>query len=151
MPMNPLSGQFLGRRGKMALFKWSKKYSVGVKELDDQHTELMVALNTLHAAMMKGQAQSVASPLLTNLLSGASNHFSTEERLMESTKYPGLAEQRAEHQKLISSVEDYIARFKEGDNTMYRGLLFFMRDWLIDHMVHIDQKYTVWMHEHGVR
>ena len=135
----------------MPLMTWSSKFSVGVIALDSQHTLLFGILNELHDAMMKGQAQSVASPLLTNLLSGASNHFSTEERLMESTKYPGLAEQRAEHQKLISSVEDYIARFKEGDNTMYRGLLFFMRDWLIDHMVHIDQKYTVWMHEHGVR
>jgi hemerythrin-like metal-binding protein len=149
--MNPLSKQFLDRRGKMALFKWSKKYSVGVKELDNQHTELMAALNELHAAMMKGQAQSIADPMLLKLQSDAINHFSTEERLMESTKYPGLSKQRAEHQELFRSVEGYVARFKEGDNTMYRGLLFFLRDWFVNHEQQMDKEYTTWMNESGVR
>ncbi|MGD0801818.1 MAG: bacteriohemerythrin [Terracidiphilus sp.] len=135
----------------MALLKWSSKYSVGVKALDDQHNELIEMLNELHAAMLKGQAQSVAGSLLPKLVSGANKHFSTEEQLMESTKYPGLAEQRAEHRALIGKAEEYVVRFKKGDNAMYLELLSFLRDWLSNHMVQVDQKYTTWMNEHGVR
>ena len=43
----------------MALLTWDGKYSVGVKPMDSQHTVLFGLLNDLHAAMMKGQAQSL--------------------------------------------------------------------------------------------
>jgi hemerythrin-like metal-binding protein len=138
-------------RGIMALLTWSNKYSVGVKSLDDQHAEFIRGLNELHAAMLKGQAQSVAGALLNKLQGGASNHFSTEERLMESTKFPGLAEHRVEHRDLIAKMEEYVDRFKHGDNTMYPQLLYFIRDWLTNHMLQVDKMYTTWLNEHGIR
>ena len=140
-----------GRRGTMALLTWSSKYSVGVKSLDDQHTEFIGILNELHSAMLKGKAQSIAGALLTKLMNGARNHFSTEERLMESTKFAGLAEHRAEHRALTAKVDEYLARHKRGDNTMFLELLNFLRDWLTNHMQQVDKKYTAWMNEHGVR
>ncbi len=135
----------------MALIAWSSKYSVGVKNLDDQHKELINLLNELHAAMLKGQAQSVAGALLPNALRLAREHFSTEERLMESTKYTGLAEQRSEHASLLARLDEFNARHKRGDSTVYLELLNFMRDWLTHHMQQVDKKYTTWLNEHGIR
>jgi len=135
----------------MPLITWSSKYSVGVKNLDEQHQVVVNLLNELHAAMLKGQAQSMAGALLPKIASHAREHFSTEERLMESTKFPGLAEHRAEHRALVAKAEEYGARHKRGDNTMYLELLNFMRDWLTFHMQNVDKKYTVWMNEHGIR
>jgi hemerythrin len=120
----------------MPLITWSSKYSVGVKNLDEQHQVVVNLLNELHAAMLKGQAQSVAGALLPKI---------------ESTKFPGLAEHRAEHRALVAKAEEYGARHKRGDNTMYLELLNFMRDWLTFHMQNVDKKYTVWMNEHGIR
>jgi hemerythrin len=135
----------------MALITWSGKYSVGVKNLDDQHKEVINLLNELHAAMLKGQAQSVAGDLLPKIQRHAREHFSAEERLMESTKFPGLAEQRTEHSALLAKIEDYAARHKRGDSSVYLELLNFMRDWMTNHMQKVDKKYTTWMNEHGVR
>jgi len=135
----------------MALITWSGKYSVGVKNLDEQHKEVINLLNELHAAMLKGQAQNVAGTLLPKIQRHAREHFSTEERLMESTRFSGLAEHRAEHQALLARVDTCAARHKQGDSAVYMELLNFMRDWLINHMQKMDQKYTAWLNEHGVR
>lgn len=135
----------------MALITWSGKYSVGVKNLDDQHKEVINLLNELHAAMLKGQAQSLAGELLPKIQRHAREHFSTEERLMESTKYAGIAEQRTEHSALLAKIDEYAARHKRGDSAVYLELLTFMRGWMTNHMQKIDQKYTVWLNEHGVR
>jgi hemerythrin-like metal-binding protein len=134
----------------MALLRWTKKYSVSVKAFDDQHTEIIGILNELHAAMLKGQARDVAGQLVPRLKTYASSHFSTEERLMEETKFPGLAEHRIEHRALTSKVEEYVARYKQGDQTMYPQLLRFVGSWLHDHMLTVDKQYTAWMNNHGI-
>ena len=79
----------------MALMNWSGKYSVGVEELDNQHKALMNVLNELHAASMRGKASEVAGPLIRRIVSIATEHFASEERLMESAKFSGLASHRA--------------------------------------------------------
>ena len=53
---------------RMALLKWSKKYSVNVNLLDDQHAEFVRAMNEIHAAMLSGRGQDVTAPMLDRLL-----------------------------------------------------------------------------------
>ena len=121
----------------MALFKKrTKKYSMGVKALDEHDAEFIDGLNQLHAAMLKGQAQRVAGPLFKKLMDQMYNHFSTEEQLMKDSKFPGLAEHSAEHRALAAKVEAFVARYEQGDQTMYPQLLRFGRDWLRDDGVH---------------
>lgn len=134
----------------MALLKWTKKYSVGVKLLDEQHTEFVSCLNQLHAAMLKGQAQNIACVVAPKMSSLTKNHFSTEERLMEETKFPGLAKHRAIHCDLIIKAEEFVAQYEQGDQTMYPELLRFVGNWLHNHMLTVDKQYTQWMNEHGV-
>jgi hemerythrin-like metal-binding protein len=135
----------------MALLKWGKKYSVGVKAMDDQHITLIKILNELHAAMLRGKAQSVADPILKKMTDYVSRHFSDEERLMENSKFPQLAEHCAKHLELAEKVAKYVASYEQGDQTIYPELLRFVGDWLHDHMLIVDKQYTVWLNELGVR
>lgn len=94
---------------------------------DNQHKAILRILNEIHAACMRGKAQEVAGPLLRQLVSQASHHFSTEERLLESTGFSGLATHRAEHRKLAGKLGEFVARHENGDVAMYVQLLYFMR------------------------
>ena len=134
----------------MALLKWTKKYSVGVKSMDDQHVRLVDDLNKLHAEMLKGNAQSVAGDLASGAMDRVNNHFSAEERLMEKTRFPGLANHRVEHRVLAAKVAEFVSRYEQGDQTMYPDLLRFMGNWQYNHMLTVDKQYTQWMNEHGV-
>ena len=134
----------------MALMTWRSQYSVGVETLDDQHKSLMKALNELHAASMRGQAQKVAGPLIRQIVSIASEHFTAEEKLMESTEYPGLARHRAKHRELAGKIAEFVSRHEKGDTTVYVQLLYFIRDWQTKHMQTEDQEYAPWLSAHGV-
>jgi hemerythrin-like metal-binding protein len=130
---------------------WNSKYSVGVKTLDSQHTVLFGLLNDLHAAMLKGQAQSLTGPLLRKLLDYTNTHFSTEEKMLADAGYPGLADHKVKHRALIQKVEGYSVRFEKGEITLNLHLMNFLRDWLTEHIQRTDREYSAWLHEHGAR
>ena len=119
--------------------------------LDGQHTVLFGILNDLHAAMLKGQAQSLTGPLLRKLVDYTRTHFAAEESMMSAAKYPALASHRAKHLDLTTEVEDYVARFERGEVSVNLHLLNFLRDWLTNHIQKVDQEYGPWLNEHGAR
>jgi len=133
----------------MALLCWSSRYSVGVEALDNQHKALMNVLNELHSASMRGKAQEVASRLIGQIVSIANEHFAAEESLMESIRFPGIVEHCAKHKEMTGRIAEYVARHKKGDTTVYTQLLYFMRDWLSNHMSTVDREYSLWMASHG--
>lgn len=133
----------------MALLTWSKDYSVGVQSIDGQHLSLFNMLNELHAAMMKGQARSVAGPVLRRLVNYTREHFEAEEAMMASAKYPGLADHRIKHRELTRQAEEFMDRFERGEATINIQLLNFLRDWLSIHIKKSDKEYTPWMQKAG--
>jgi hemerythrin-like metal-binding protein len=148
--MHLLFGKFLHERDEMALFTWGPKYSVGVDAIDRQHKGLVETLNELHAAMMKGQANTVTGPLLRKLANYTRDHFTAEERMMSSTQYPGLAQHRIKHQDLTRQVEEFVGRFERGEISVNVHLMNFLRDWLSTHILKEDHAYGPWMNQHGV-
>jgi hemerythrin len=134
----------------MSFANWTSKLSVGVKALDDQHTVLFETLNELHAAMMKGQARTIAGDLLHTLVKYTHEHFAAEEQLMAASRYPQLAQHRIKHQELTKQVSDYVARYEKGDITLNLHLLDFLSGWLTTHIQGEDHAYGPWLNEHGI-
>ena len=135
----------------MALFTWSKRYSVGIKAMDDQHSNFMRLLNEFHAATLKGRAQSAVGPILRRVADHVRDHFAAEEALMEAHKYPGLAEQKVLHKDLICLAGEYLARLEKNDPALCIPLLKAMRDGFTNHILVEDMKYAPWMKDHVVQ
>ncbi len=135
----------------MPLVVWSEKFSVGVMALDEQHTVLFDTINELHAAMMKGKARTIIGDLLARLLTYTRDHFSDEERMMETAGYVNLPQHRLLHRNLAKQVEDYIARLQNDDLFLSTDLAGFLSDWLKDHILAVDQSYGPCMNQHGIR
>jgi hemerythrin len=133
----------------MALMTWSSKYSVGVETLDDQHKALLKLLNEFHAASMRGKAREVSGPMIRQIVSLANEHFSAEERLMESIRFPGLAEHHAKHKELTGKIAEFAARHDKGDTNVCTQLLHFLRDWFNNHLQNVDREYASWLAAHG--
>ena len=134
----------------MALMTWNPRYSVGIGVLDQQHIALFAILNDLYDAMKKGQAQTVTGPLLRKLAEYTHSHFSAEEAMMVSTRYPGLTAHRTKHRDLMKQVEAFRARFDRGDIMLGVDMFNFLRDWLTTHIQKEDKEYGPWLSEHGV-
>jgi hemerythrin-like metal-binding protein len=124
---------------------------VGIRDLDRQHQTIMQLLNELHEEIMNGQINEAMAPLIDKLVALSKEHFATEEMLMDSTQFPGLADHRATHQELSRKVGEFLARQELGDRAAYSQFLYFLREWITRHMEKEDQQYAPWLAEHGIR
>jgi hemerythrin-like metal-binding protein len=111
----------------------------------------MQLLNELHEEIMNGQINEAMAPLIDKLVALSKEHFATEEMLMDSTQFPGLADHRATHQELSRKVGEFLARQELGDRAAYSQFLYFLREWITRHMEKEDQQYAPWLAEHGIR
>jgi hemerythrin len=118
--------------------------------MDVQHHAIMDGLNELHEEMMGGNVNDAVAPLITKLVSLAGKHFAEEEKLMESTEFPGLGAHRAEHQELSLKVGQFLARHDTGDKAAYAQFMYFLRRWQTRHMQKDDHEYAPWLAEHGI-
>ncbi len=134
----------------MPLMTWTPSLSVGVKEMDNQHRELVKALNDLFDAMSAGQTKTVMGPLLTSLLKYTRYHFAAEEALLAEYEFPALADHKEMHKKLAKEVEEYVDRYQEGEIGVGAGLLDFLHQWLTQHIKKEDLRYGSWLNVRGL-
>ncbi|OGQ56215.1 MAG: hypothetical protein A3J24_07905 [Deltaproteobacteria bacterium RIFCSPLOWO2_02_FULL_53_8] len=134
----------------MSLFNWSDKYSVGVHVFDTQHKTFVALINELHDSMRAGNARDALGGILKRLLEYARMHFADEERQMTLFSYPDLACHKAAHDKLLVQIIELKAKFDGGANAITIEVVNFLKDWLINHTLLADKKYTVFFNDRGV-
>jgi hemerythrin len=118
--------------------------------MDDQHGILMDTMNELRLALVHGADGEQMSELLGRLIEFMRMHFWSEEQLMEQTGFPGLAEHRAEHEKLLAQVRESAHRAQRNECVGMRPLLGFLRDWYVEHIEGMDQEYGPWLNQRGI-
>ena len=134
----------------MSALIWNCASSVGVRAMDDQHGILMDTVNELRLAAVRGSGRELVSEMLDRLIEFTRMHFWSEEQLMEQTGYPGLAEHRAEHHRMLANILQAAHRLQYGDGVQLRPLLCGLHQGFLHHMETFDQKYAPWLREHGV-
>jgi len=134
----------------MPLINWDDSYSVHITKIDEQHKGLVKLVNELHDAMSQGAATSVLEKVLGSLVDYTIVHFNTEEELLRSYSYPDLDKHKVEHDKLTTQVKDFQSKFREGKSTITYELMDFLSDWLINHILDSDKKYSAYLNSRGV-
>ena len=134
----------------MTLLTWNHACTVGVRAMDDQHGILMDTMNELRLALVHGHGHDQVCELLNRLVEFTRMHFWSEERLMEQSAFPGLAEHREEHERLLGLLREGIHRVQHGEGVQMRPMLCAMRDTYIAHIEGPDQLYGPWLNEYGV-
>lgn len=135
----------------MAIIQWTDKYSVGIKQIDEQHKSLISSVNLLHEAMRQGKGKDVIEDILDFLTNYTIEHFTTEEVLMTNFKYPNLPNHKKEHDDLVKKVKDFIGKIKEGKIVVSSEILQFLSDWLNHHILKVDMNYKQFFIEKGVK
>ena len=130
-----------------SLFKWRNDFSVGIKELDDQHRSFFEILNRLAEAAGGTKGMVVVGPVLRELKEYSLHHFTEEENWLKVIGFPGLKHQEIQHEFFISQVTDLQDRYSKGDGNIPISTLEFLRDWLLNHILENDKKYGTFMHE----
>ena len=134
----------------MSLIQWSEDYSVGIKDMDEEHKKLIEIINTLYDAMKIGKSKDVLEKVFSDLLSYTTVHFTDEELLMENNNYPGLVDQRNQHNQFVAKIEEQYEKFKSGFSLVSVEIMNFLKEWLLNHIKQYDKKYGAYLNEKGI-
>lgn len=125
----------------MSLIQWTpEQFGTTVSKHDEEHKHLFNLLNTLHSSVGAGERGSIGKAL-DGLIAFVAEHFSSEEANMRKANYAGLEQHLQEHDKLVATCVDLQKQFHAGKAEITADTTAFLRDWLIQHIPHIDRKY----------
>lgn len=134
----------------MKFIEWNEDFSVGVREIDDQHKKLFEMLNTFYDSI-KDNRKSAFEELLDELEKYSVYHLETEEKYMKQFKYEDTDQHIKEHKMFIEKVRVVQQKVKTGHLVVTFEITNFLRDWIADHELEIDKKFSDCLISNGLR
>jgi hemerythrin len=132
---------FCKRNQTMSLIKWTpEEFATSVSQHDEEHKHLFGLLNGLHASVGTGERGAIGRSL-DGLIAFVAEHFAAEEENMRKVSYPALDLHRLEHDKLVKTCINLQQQFHAGQTHITEETTAFLRDWLKQHIPHIDRQY----------
>ena len=134
----------------MAYTEWTPALEVGFPRIDEDHRDLLAAMNRLHEAVTRGEDREELAKVLTFLRDYTVSHFETEEGLMIRSGYPGTPGHVAAHAELVLKVGDFLSDFRAGRVELTEALLDFLETWLVEHILGQDQELGDYLRARGI-
>jgi hemerythrin-like metal-binding protein len=120
--------------------KWLPEYSVGNKEMDEQHKMLFSMINEFFHQDSK---QAVVK-LLGQLTDYVEVHFAAEEYLMRQINYPKTTEHIEIHNALTSKFHLLEEKLDNYNIDLHHKISTFLYNWLTSHILKEDMDYKVY-------
>jgi methyl-accepting chemotaxis protein len=133
-----------GGAKKLKKFIWNKRLELGAPEMDREHKVLIEKINILVTTLEQQYVRENKPALLRafqDLADYTVEHFTDEERFMESFGYPQLSSHKKIHKHLLDQVAAFGEDIKRGKVDDVK-LVSFLRNWLISHIMGVDMKYA---------
>lgn len=132
----------------MAPLEWTEDLSVSVREIDEQHRELLRMLNTLDHAIAVREPPHIVRGIIGEMMDYTAYHFSTEERYMFLFLYPEFHSHVAAHEEFVHQV----ARFQEAGEAgeVPPELQRYLSGWLPRHIMEADKPFGPCFRAHGL-
>jgi hemerythrin-like metal-binding protein len=146
----PADERQLAEDAHVQLCRMTRDYDVGIVRMNDEHSRIFEYINALHGRIKDKAAPRELLVTLREFADFTRQHFAREEELMTRASYPGLAGQQRAHQKLLKQVGEFIASVESSEKVDLIGMLAFFREWLIDHILVMDKKYSAHLNERGI-
>ena len=135
----------------MVFMEWTENFSVKVPSIDEQHKKLFGLINDFYSGFKEKPTKERMTELIKGLKDYALYHFSTEEKYMEMYNFPGYKNHKKEHEIFIEKIADISERYESGRLVVSLEITNFMKDWLTNHILGTDKKYSQLFIEKGVK
>ncbi len=138
----------------MEKFVWEEKYSVGIKEIDEQHKHFFeIANGIIDLTAKENLTKEETIKSLQELGDYAFYHLSTEESYFDKFKYQDAPLHINAHNEYRESVGEYFRKMTDLGTDMKKLLeemAAYSGNWLLAHIVVVDKQYTKFFNEHGL-
>ena len=125
----------------MEKFIWSEKYSVGVKNLDDQHKVVFESINNLiEANDLTVRSESITDALI-KMTEFFWDHLEVEEKYMKEYGYPEFEKHVIQHNEFREKIMDLNLDQMAHKDSVLEDLLIFLTGWWSNHILKVDMRY----------
>lgn len=124
---------------KMSVMEWDKRLELGITDMDNQHKVLLDLMNRLYDKDQSDFDQQIE--IINKLYFKTIEHFSIEEKMLESIQYDDLVTHKKIHHDMLLNFERHkreILQKKEIGMKFYMFLTY----WLRSHIIGIDRQYV---------
>ncbi len=135
----------------MEYFKWDAKFSVGIDSIDNQHKKIIELINELYGAFVDKRTDDIMGRILHEMADYAIYHFKYEENLLEQSGYPLTAKHIEEHDAFNLKVNEFKAKSALGKFQITFTVLNYLKDWLANHILINDAKYSSHLKKFGAK
>ncbi len=130
---------------RVHVYRWQKKFYVGVEGIDTEHKNLLTCLNKLIVAQDLDRA--ILLKLADEVISYAEFHFLSEENLMYLLHYPRLSEHAAEHRTVIKTLKN--KRLHLSQSVVHlQEFVEYLVHWFIEHTQTTDRELAAYINDY---
>tara|TARA_R110001583_G_scaffold61687_3_gene181983 strand:- start:11690 stop:13294 length:1605 start_codon:yes stop_codon:yes gene_type:complete len=120
--------------------QWIPEYSVGNKEMDEQHKTLFILINEFFHQESKEEVIKIFQRL-TNYID---LHFEAEEYLLRQINYPNTANHIKKHDELRAKFHLLQQNLENYNIDLHRKISTFLYSWLTSHILKADMDYKIY-------
>lgn len=129
---------------------WTAVLSVGVQEFDEQHKMIIAYINMLDDSFNNGSSKLFIGDILDALFLHTAQHFAHEEHYFDLYNYPGAEQHKFMHSECIKTIYRMKKDFSDHGEISESDRKF-VGEWLISHIKGVDQMYSVFFNDHGLK
>jgi len=126
----------------MNKIKWRKEYSVGIREMDNQHKKIIKVLNQFLKMGSDKKDMRAVKKMLDNLRHYILEHFNYEEKYILHNKPAIYDDQKQAHNKIIDKFCDFEKQYLKTGKLTEINFFNFIWDWFSNHIMKKDMQYS---------
>ncbi|MBF0353271.1 MAG: hemerythrin family protein [SAR324 cluster bacterium] len=132
--------------------QWSPSLATEIFMIDDQHKELFRRIDRLMDALTEGISNEELLELFSFLEVYTLLHFNAEEEYMTEYNYPMTELHKTQHVYFVDKLEELKEQAKNSFNSHQLADLLktHLIDWLINHIVKMDQHLAAYLKKNRV-
>jgi hemerythrin len=134
------------------MYTWDKSLEIGNQQIDDQHKQLIEALNNFLRARDEKRSNDELKKSLNFLNDYTIKHFFEEEQLQRKYGYPDYENHKNLHAGLKKVVRDLQVQLlmKGPSESLFDDVKTRVGDWLVAHIKTQDTQIAVYLKSKGI-
>jgi hemerythrin len=129
------------------IYIWDENLETGHPVIDNQHRQLVEAVNTLQAANLAGKGAEEIASTMEFLIAYTIKHFQDEEKLQLQYHYPNYAEHKSYHEAFKKQVKKLAQQMSDEGPLpeLVEEVSRQIGDWLLNHIKGDDFKMAAYI------
>ncbi len=110
--------------------------------MDDQHRKIFRSLEELEASVVSGKSLDRAAELIEAIRNDSEIHFAAEEKFLAIVEFPGLVQQRVQHQQFMKRLGQAKIHTEITKSGIPMAEVHNLQSWILGHVVGLDREYA---------